>query len=242
MPTLRCQKLSKSYWTDACRTAIYLKNRSHRSIVDKTPEEVWTRVRPDLSHLKVFGCRAYYAHVPKQERKKLDAKSKEWIFIGYSLNPTAYRLRDCSHPKKLIKSRDVVFLEDSFFDADSTDKLMKSDILLDQLFTNNSPKEDRKQEERIQEELDSDNSYHSVSSRESQEELSQDDNLKVKKKRRYPERQQKKKEFQGYMLYETTCIVNEEPQSIKETMESIDKDKWKSAMEQELQSLKDNNT
>lgn len=61
-------------------------------------------------------------------------------------------------------------------------------------------------------------------------------------KGRYPERERKKKEFPDYVLYEITCIVNEKPQSVKEIMENIDKDKWKLTMEQEIQSLKDNKT
>lgn len=62
---------------------------------------MWTDEKPNLSHVKVFGCQAY-AHVPNLERQKLDVKSRERIFVGYSQNPTAYRLRDPSNPKKLI--------------------------------------------------------------------------------------------------------------------------------------------
>lgn len=81
---LQGAKLSKEYWTDACKTAIYLKNRSpHRSIINQIPEEMWTGKKPNLSHVKVFGCQAY-AQVPSSERKKLDVKSREWISVGYS--------------------------------------------------------------------------------------------------------------------------------------------------------------
>lgn len=49
-------------------------------------------------------------HVPKKNRKKLDAKSEEFIFVGYCEETKGFRL---VHPtsKKFIKSRDVVFLE-----------------------------------------------------------------------------------------------------------------------------------
>lgn len=124
--------------------------------------------------MKVFGCQAY-AHIPRQERKKLDAKSKEWIFVGYSQNPTAYRLRDPSNPKKLIESRDVIFLEDSFSNTDSTDKLIKSEIPLNQLLST-SPIEETIQEELDLEDEEND-SYHSVSSDTLQEEQSQDENM-----------------------------------------------------------------
>lgn len=84
---LQSAVLPRSYWSDACRTAICLKNRSsHRSTIDKTPEEVWIGERPDLSHTKVCMPSSYllelmYAHIPKQERKMLDAKSKERTFV-----------------------------------------------------------------------------------------------------------------------------------------------------------------
>lgn len=42
---------------------------------------------------RVFGCRAF-AHVPDNERSKLDGKSKECIFLGYSHDQFGYRLWD----------------------------------------------------------------------------------------------------------------------------------------------------
>jgi len=34
-----------------------------------------------FNHLRVFGCKAF-VHIPKDERKKLDAKTKECIYLG----------------------------------------------------------------------------------------------------------------------------------------------------------------
>lgn len=73
---LQDSKLSKKFWEYAIQTAIYLKNRSpSKAIPGMTPVEAWTGKKPDLTHLRVFGCRAF-AHQPKQERKKLDSKSR----------------------------------------------------------------------------------------------------------------------------------------------------------------------
>ena len=38
--------------------------------------------KPDASHHRSFGCTAY-AHIPKDERKKLDSKARKCIFLGY---------------------------------------------------------------------------------------------------------------------------------------------------------------
>ena len=51
-----------------------------------------------------------FAYIPKDDRRKLDAKSIECIFVGYYDDQKAYKL---FHPSlnKLIASRDVVFHE-----------------------------------------------------------------------------------------------------------------------------------
>jgi hypothetical protein len=74
-----------------------------------TPEEKFTGKKPDVSHLRVFGCIAY-VHVPDEKSSKLDQKAEKCIFIGYSLEQKGYR---CFNPSiwKLQMSRDVVFDE-----------------------------------------------------------------------------------------------------------------------------------
>ena len=64
-----------------------------------------------------------FAHIPKYERRKLDAKSIECIFVGYCTDQKTYKLfHPISH--KLIASRDVVFHEN----ADKNDRLNDSDV------------------------------------------------------------------------------------------------------------------
>ena len=51
-------------------------NRAPTAAVhDVTPEEKFTGNKPDLSHMKVFGCIAY-VHVPDDLRTKLDPKAE----------------------------------------------------------------------------------------------------------------------------------------------------------------------
>src|ERR1700737_5511716 len=53
----------------------------------------------------------YFQQVPDQRRTKLDAKGVKCLFLGYCEGTKAYRLI-CLETKKIIKSPDVVFVED----------------------------------------------------------------------------------------------------------------------------------
>lgn len=59
--------------------------------------------------MKIFGCEAY-AHIPKQQRKKWDLKSKKLIFVGYHGDSKNYRLID-PETNRITISRDVNFNE-----------------------------------------------------------------------------------------------------------------------------------
>jgi hypothetical protein len=60
------------------RTIVYVQNKlSHSTLGFKTPEEMFTRKKPELIHLKIFGC-PIFVHIPKEKRTKLDP-SRSWI-------------------------------------------------------------------------------------------------------------------------------------------------------------------
>jgi len=74
--------LPHTFWAEALSTAVYLKNHSPtKAVKDMTPFEAWKNMRPKIGHLRVFGCDAF-AHIPKNERHKLDAKPEK----AYSLD------------------------------------------------------------------------------------------------------------------------------------------------------------
>ncbi|KAL6344420.1 hypothetical protein AAG906_039676 [Vitis piasezkii] len=95
------EKLPKSFWGEFMRTFVDLINLSPSYPLESDIPE---------RHLRVFGCRAF-VHVPKDELSKLDSKTKQFIFLGYSNEEFGYRLWD-SATKKIIRSGDVVFFED----------------------------------------------------------------------------------------------------------------------------------
>jgi hypothetical protein len=102
--------LGQEFWVEAVGTTCYLVNRSPSSMLDdKTTHEIWSRKKPSLQHLRVFGCDAY-VHVPKENRSKLDKKVEKCIFIGYKDGVKGYNLWN-PETKKIVHSRDVVFKE-----------------------------------------------------------------------------------------------------------------------------------
>lgn len=103
--------LSKNMWGEAVLTATYLTNRSPTQVLEKeTPAEMWFLQKPNISKIRVFGCKAY-VHIPQEKRKKFDAKSEENVMVGYA--PNGYRLWNF-RTKKVILSRDVIFVENKY--------------------------------------------------------------------------------------------------------------------------------
>ena len=112
--TARCMlaeaKLPRKFWAEAVSMAVYLRNRSPMTAVTgMTPFEALTGDKPCVDILRVFGCLAY-VHVPKDERRKFDSKSKRCILLGYGSETKAYRLYEKIRGR-IIYSRDVIFDE-----------------------------------------------------------------------------------------------------------------------------------
>ena len=105
----------KQFWPFALSTAIYLKNRSIHSAHGKTPFEMFHGMKPDFSHLHMFGCQSL---VLNEVRKKLDSKAREAILLGYSGNSKAYVVTSTdgseTRAPKVWISRNVNFNDDAF--------------------------------------------------------------------------------------------------------------------------------
>jgi hypothetical protein len=101
----------KFLWAEACNTAVYLQNRSpHKVLGNVTPEEAFTGRKPDISHLRIFGCVAY-CHIPAEKRTKLDPTTEKGILVGYSETSKAYRIY-IPTTRKTVLRRDVKFEEE----------------------------------------------------------------------------------------------------------------------------------
>jgi hypothetical protein len=91
---------------------VYVQNRlSHSALGLKTPEEMFTGKKQEVSHLKIFGC-PVFIHIPKEKRNKLDPSGKKGIFVGYCEVSKAFRIYILGQHHIEI-SRDVTFDEDA---------------------------------------------------------------------------------------------------------------------------------
>lgn len=114
---LNQKSLPKKFWAEAVGVAVYLLNRfPTQALGDLTPYEAWHGRKPNVSHLKTFGCIGY-AFVPAELRRKLDEKSQKCIFVGYSKETKGYRLFD-PISENLVISRDVIFNEQDAWNWD----------------------------------------------------------------------------------------------------------------------------
>ena len=115
-------KLPKKFWSEALSTALYIRNRSPTTAVKAmTPYEVWKGYKPNVNHFRIFGCSAY-AHIPKDERSKMDPKAKKRIYLGYGISVKGYRLFD-TETSKVFHSRDVIFNETASISEQGTEEV-----------------------------------------------------------------------------------------------------------------------
>lgn len=112
---LKQMKLPAKLWGEAVRHSIYLLNRlPTRALSGLTPYEAWSEKKPDVSHIKVFGCLAHMK-VPDNLITKLDDRSRRMINLGKEPGTKGYRLYDPDNNRVHV-SMDVIFEETKTWD------------------------------------------------------------------------------------------------------------------------------
>ena len=102
--------LPENRWDEFTKTAAYLLVRTPVSTLhNRTPFEAFYGHKPDLSHLREIGARAFVLHnIPTNG--KISARSFECVLVGYAANSKAYR---CYHrpTHRILESFHVRFIE-----------------------------------------------------------------------------------------------------------------------------------
>lgn len=106
------QDLPNSLWAKATKTVVYIQNRGpHAILKNKTPEETFTSIKPEIGHLRVFGC-PVYIHILKEKWTKMEPSGKKGVFVSYSETSKSYRIYIPSQ-RQIEGSQDVTFHEEA---------------------------------------------------------------------------------------------------------------------------------
>eukprot|EP00253_Pinus_taeda_P002267 PITA_02267 len=233
MERARCMRLHAGlplqFWADAVDTAVYLINRGPSSSLDGgVPEEAWTGKKVNYSILKPFGCEAF-VHIDKENRTKLEAKSKKCTFIGYGVNDFGYRLYDYEN-HKIIRSRDVIFngkvLYKNQLQEKKQEKENKEYIVLDEITKKVKVPENNNNQQPKQQQPPQ------------QQQAPQTPESCVRRSTRIS----RPPEQYSPSLYYLFLTDSGEPECYEEAMQIESGKKWEVAMEEEMDSLKHNQT
>ena len=86
-------KSPRYFWAEAINTLCY--HALIRPKLNKTSYELLKGGKPNISHLRVFGCKCVVLNNGKDKLGKFDARSDEGIFVGYVLSIKAYKMSFC---------------------------------------------------------------------------------------------------------------------------------------------------
>ena len=239
--------LPKKLWTYAVRASAYIRNRCYSPRTGRTPFELLTGVKPNLCNMHVFGT-VCYAYV--QNKKKLDARSEEGIFVGYDNQSPAYIVY---FPKidDVKRVRCVKFCEDFYEKPESSpfttnhecilpcDSTLQPDVINnDSEGTDNCNNDEMNVDE------------HS----ESNEDNEQEGAVANKQSSRFPKREiNKPKYLEDYVTDSdlsdiANCAVDycyrvtDVPENYENAISSPKAEQWQKAMDEEMNALVDNDT
>jgi hypothetical protein len=99
-----------NFWAEAISTACHASNRLYlRKEISKTPYEILTGNKPNISYFRVFGCKCFYL-IKGVRLSKFESKALDGIFVGYGLESHTYRIYD-KLSGAIIESCSVIFEE-----------------------------------------------------------------------------------------------------------------------------------
>ncbi|KAA0038001.1 ty1-copia retrotransposon protein [Cucumis melo var. makuwa] len=221
--------LSDNIWGEVVLSACFVLNRIPHKRLDKTPYELWKGHAPNLSYLKVWGCLAKVPF-PALKKSTVGSKTFDCIFIGYAQNSVAYRFM-CLNDKTINESRDAEFFEHVFS--------LKQSLYAPSLSKRMHDPENT-----------------SIVSETHVSEIVNTSNLRCELELRRSKRQRTEKSFSPDFLstfiverrdeidfnFTNLYLIDEDPKTYQETLNSVELSMWKEAIKSELDSLVMNHT
>ena len=104
---LHAKHLPYHFSIEAMNIVCYIDNRvTLRTITSTTLYELWKGRKPTVKYFHVFGSKCYILD-DREQRRKMDPKSDEGIFLEYYINSRAYKVFN-SRTKAMIDYINVV--------------------------------------------------------------------------------------------------------------------------------------
>ncbi|GKB70797.1 zinc finger, CCHC-type containing protein, partial [Tanacetum coccineum] len=208
------------------------KNRALKEMVNSmvpnkrnktTPYELWYKKQPNLSYLRVWGCRAV-VRLPDPKRKILGEKGIDCIFVGYVEHSKAYRFY-VIEPNDYVSINSIIESKDAIFDENRFSSIPRPKNVVPNLV-----------------ESQRDNHSDDVPS----------EILEPRKGKRVQKAKSYGYDFQLYLVegsrdqvgsqYSYCFSIEEDPRTYDEAMQSRDAAFWKEAIDDEIGSIMENNT
>lgn len=258
--------LPNKYWGEGVMAANYLQNILPTKSRLNIPFEVWNGYKANVEHIRVFGCNAYM-HIPDEKRRKLDEKAKKLTFVGYEDGTKGYRLLDRS-TNKIYISRDVKFLENMhdnliknntnsncLINNFSSDKKSNNTVIIEKISTNkilpNNNTEQEIEEIQNEEEIEelNDRSMDLTNDEEKEEVEEEDINESEEVNENIGSEEEitrtRKSERKNFGIQPLKYLKNEElwiePKTRDEALKRRDALEWINAMDEEINSMNENN-
>ncbi|KAK8578849.1 hypothetical protein V6N13_142124 [Hibiscus sabdariffa] len=204
--------LPTSFWGYALETAAFTLNRVPSKSVQKTPHEMWTGRRPNMSFMKISGCKAYVKH---QMSTKLEPKSEKCTFVGYPKETKGYYFYN---ENKVFVARTGVFIEKEFLTNSGNGR--------------NIELKEVQQQQVIEPEVEG----ISQAVEENPTDLETQPLRRSTRERHEPERYGFLVTTHGDVI----LVDQDEPKTYQEAVASPDSEKWLEAMRSEMDSMSEN--
>ncbi|GJV30166.1 zinc finger, CCHC-type containing protein [Tanacetum coccineum] len=231
MDTLYFQSvgLSQGFRGKAMLTACYLLNRVPNKRNRITPYELWTKRKPNLNYLRVWGCRAV-VRLLDLKLKTLGERGIECILVRYVEHSKAFRFY-VIEPNDSVAINSIIESKDAIFDENRFSSIPRLSLRIPN---------------------GTEDIGCSVVLEEVTEEVVQQPEPELRKSKRNRTLKDFRPEFQSYLIEGTRdevsdqhsyCFnVEDDPKIFDEAMKSHDVAFWKEAINDEMDSIMGNNT
>ena len=206
--------IPKSFWMYAVKHAQYLRNRSYQRRTASTAYELFTGIKPDMGNIHQFGlpCLIYN----EGSKQKLQTRGKEGKYLGINQRSKCHYI--LNQQNKVKTSRNVIFLNQP---SDEPDEIIISP--------------------------ETANKENTMAGDDSPSSELQDSAPETTIAEKRPQRDiQPPKHFKDYYLTANVdyayAVIPTIPTTYEEAIKSEDAEKWKAAMDNEIQSLNHNKT